>query len=93
MTKIPDIVPVSDFRQDAAAVLKRLQSSRGPLVVTQRGRAVAVMQSVEAYEKLQRERELLRLLAAGEREIAGGKGHSLESVMQEADALLGDEES
>jgi len=93
MTKIPDIVPVSDFRQDAAAVLKRLQSSRGPLVVTQRGRAVAVMQSVEAYEKLQRERELLRLLAAGEREIARGKGHTLESVMKEADALLGDEES
>ncbi|MFO7653202.1 MAG: type II toxin-antitoxin system Phd/YefM family antitoxin [Candidatus Krumholzibacteriia bacterium] len=93
MTKIPDIVPVSDFRQDAAAVLKRLQTSAGPLVVTQRGRAVAVMQSVEAYERLQRERELLRLLAAGEREIASGKGLTLESVMKEADALLGDDES
>ncbi len=93
MTKIPDIVPVSDFRQDAAAVLKRLQSSKGPIVVTQRGRPVAVMQSVEAYERIQRERELLRLLAAGEREIANGKGHSLENVMKEADALLGDEES
>jgi len=93
MTKIPDIVPVSDFRQDAAAVLKRLQASAGPLVLTQRGRAVAVMQSVEAYEKVQRERELLRLLAAGEREIASDKGHTLESVMKEADALLGDEES
>jgi len=93
MTKIPDIVPVSDFRQDAAAVLKRLQTSAGPLVVTQRGRAVAVLQSVEAYEKLRRERELLRLLAAGEREIARGHGHTLESVMQEADALLGDEGS
>lgn len=93
MSKIPDIVPVSDFRQDVAAVLKRLQSSAGPLVVTQRGRAVAVMHSVEAYEKLERERELLRLLAAGEREIAAGKGHTLASVMGEADALLGDEGS
>jgi prevent-host-death family protein len=93
MSKIPDIVPVSDFRQDAAAVLKRLQSGSGPLVVTQRGRAVAVMQSVEAYEKRERERELLRLLAAGEREIAAGEGHSLASVMKEADALLGDDES
>jgi prevent-host-death family protein len=93
MGKIPDIVPVSDFRQNAASVLKRLQSGVGPLVVTQRGRAVAVLQSVEAYEKLERERELLRLLAAGESEIATGEGSTLESVMKEADALLGDDAS
>lgn len=58
-----------------------------------RGRAVAVMQSIEAYKKRERELELLRLLAAGEREIAAGEGHSLASVMKEADALLGDGES
>jgi prevent-host-death family protein len=92
MGKIPVIVPVSDFRQDAAAVLKRLRSGTGPLVVTQRGRAVAVMQSIEAYEQLERERELLRLLAAGEREIAAGGGYTLADVMKEADALLGDNE-
>jgi len=90
MGKIPDIVPVSDFRQDVAGVLKRLRSGAGPLVVTQRGRAVAVMQSIESYEKLERERELLRLLAAGEREIAAGEGHTLADVMKEADALLED---
>jgi len=93
MSKIPDIVPVSDFRQDAAAVLRRLQSGTGPLVVTQRGRAVAVMQSVDAYEKLERERELLRILAAGEREIAAGEGHTLASVLKEADAVLGNDAS
>lgn len=90
MSKIPEMVPVSDFRQDAAAVLKKLQSGTGPLVITQRGRAVAVMQSIEAYEKCERERELLRLLAAGEREIVAGEGHALASVMKEADALLGE---
>jgi len=89
--RIPDIVPISDLRQDAAALLKRLQADDGPVVITQRGRAVAVVQSVDAYERSERERELLRLLAAGEREIAQGKGHSLASVLKEADALLGDE--
>ena len=93
MGKIPDMVPVSDFRQDAAAVLKKLQSGTGPLVVTQRGRAVAVMQSIDAYERQERERELLRLLAAGEREIAAGEGHSLADVLKEADALLRDDAS
>lgn len=86
--KIPDIIPVTDLRQDAAAVLKKLQDSPGPIVVTQRGRAIAVLQSVEAYEKSEREREMLRLLAIGEQEIDEGKGHSLASVLKDADALL-----
>jgi len=86
--KIPEIIPVTDLRQDAAAVLKRLQDSVGPLVVTQRGRAIAVIQSIDAYEKAARERELLELLAQGEKEIAEGKGYTLASVMKEADALL-----
>lgn len=87
---IPEIIPVSDLRQDAAAVLKKLKTADGPLVVTQRGRAVAVLQSVEAYERSERQRELLRLLAAGEREIEAGKGHTLTSVLREADSLLGE---
>jgi hypothetical protein len=46
------------------------------------------MLSVEAYEDREHERELLRLLARGEREIAEGKGHDLASVLAEADSLL-----
>ena len=90
--KIPDIIPVTDLRQDAAAILKKLQDSTGPLVVTQRGRAIAVIQSVEAYEKAEHERELLRILAVGEKEISEGEGHGLSSVLKEADALLKDDE-
>jgi prevent-host-death family protein len=89
--KIPDIIPVTDLRQDAAAVLKRLQDAAGPLVVTQRGRAIAVIQSIDAYEKSEHERELLHLLAVGEKEIAEGEGHTLSSVLKEADALLKDD--
>ena len=88
--KIPQIIPVTDLRQDAATVLKQLQDSDEPLIITQRGRAIAVLQSVEAYEKGEHERELLRMLANGEREIASGEGVSLSSVMQEADDLLED---
>jgi len=91
--KIPDIIPVTDLRQDAAAVLRKLQKSARPLVITQRGRAIAVIQSVDAYEKSEQDRELLRILASGEKEIAAGKGHTLSSVMKEADTLLGSEDS
>ena len=91
MPKIPRIVPVTDLRQDAAAVLKRLQSSSEPLVITQRGRAAAVLLSLDAYERSQHERELLRLLARGEQEISEGKRYSLDDVLKEADSLLADE--
>ena len=88
MSKLPEIVPISDLRQDVAAVLKRLQASREPFVITQRGRAAAVLLSVEAYQKGERERALLQMLARGEKEIAEGRGSDLDSVLAEADALL-----
>ena len=88
--KIPEIIPVTDLRQDAAAVLRKLQGSADPLVVTQRGRAIAVIQSVEAYEKTLHELEILRLLAQGDKEIATGEGHALADVLREADDLLQD---
>ena len=90
MTQIPEIIPVTDLRQDAAAVLKRVQTSQQPLVITQRGRAAAIMLGVEAYERGEQERQLLRLLARGEHEIAAVTGHDLDAVLAEADALLAD---
>jgi hypothetical protein len=48
------------------------------------------MQSVEAYEQGERERQLLHLLAAGEHDIALGKGRSLDAVLADADRLLRD---
>ena len=91
MAKIPEIIPVTDLRQDAAAVLKRIRSRKQPLIVTQRGRAAAVLLSVEAYERSEQERQLLRMLARGDREIRVGSGHDLESVLAEADALLAEQ--
>ncbi|OIP90352.1 MAG: prevent-host-death family protein [Syntrophobacteraceae bacterium CG2_30_61_12] len=93
MGKLLNIIPVSDLRQDAAKVLKRVKDSREPVVITQRGRAAAVMLSVEAFEQSERDRELLRLLVKGERDIEAGEGHDLDSVLAEADALLAEEPS
>ena len=88
MAKIPNIIPITDLRQDATTIVKRVTASREPLVITQRGRAAAVMVSMEAYEHSQHELELLRLLARGEKEIEAGKGYDLDAVLTEADSLL-----
>ena len=91
MGKVPNIIPITDLRQDAARVLKRVKGTKEPVVITQRGRAAAVMMSRDAYEKAEHERQLLHLLARGDKEIAAGKGYDLETVMAEADALLADD--
>jgi len=90
MPKILDTIPVSDLCHNAAAALKRVRASKQPVVITQRGRAAAVMLSVKAYERAEHERNILRLLARGEREIDAAKGYDLDEVLAEADRLLAD---
>jgi len=88
MSTVPPIIPISDLRQDAANVLRRIKGSMQPTVITQRGRPAAIMLSVEAYEQGEHDRQLLMLLARGDKEIADGEGYSLDSVMTDADKIL-----
>jgi len=88
MAQIPEIVPISDLRQDAAALIRRVHNSNEPLVISQRGRASAVLVSIEEYQKREKEIEILTLLAKGEQEIAAGKGYDLDSVLKEADSII-----
>ena len=93
MGKLSNIIPISDLRQDASNLLKQLRKSKEPLIITQRGRATAVIIGVDAYEESEHEKELLRLLAKGEKEIEIGQGYDLDTVLAEADVLLSKEPS
>jgi len=88
MAKVPAIIPVSDLRQNAARVLNDVKKSSEPVFITQRGRATAVLMSLDVFERSETERELLLLLARGEKDIAAGIGHPLDQVVAEADSLL-----
>jgi prevent-host-death family protein len=88
MPTVPKIIPISDLRQNASDVLKRVSSSREPVFITQRGRAAAVMVSMEVYENSQHEMDVLHLLARGEKEIEAGIGYELDDVLKDADRFL-----
>jgi prevent-host-death family protein len=88
MSAMPNIVPISELRQDASAIVKRAASTGDPVFITQHGRASAVLVSTGTYERTQRELEVLRILAQGEADIASGVGVDLDVVMAEADELL-----
>lgn len=88
MGKLLDILPVSDLRQNAGKILKKLRHNKEPIIITQRGRAAAVIIGIEAYEKSEHDKELLRLLAKGDKGIEMGEGYDLDTVLAEADLIL-----
>jgi prevent-host-death family protein len=92
MTSLPSIIPISDLRQDTAGVIKRAAVSDQPVVITQRGRASAVLVSARSYERTQHEIEILRLLARGEADIEAGVGYELDEVMADAREFLAAED-
>jgi len=83
-----DIVPISELRQAASSIVKRASTTGDPVFITQHGRASAVLLSAGAYERTQRELEILRILAQGEAGIKAGVGHDIDVVMAQADSLL-----
>ncbi len=88
MSTMPNIVPISELRQDASSIVKQATASGDPVFITQHGRASAVLMSAGTYERTQRELQILRVLAQGEADIQAGVGYDIDVVMAEADALL-----
>ena len=93
MLAIPHSVSLADLSADPRGHLDGLRDPDSRLVLSLDGRAAAVMMSVEAFERSERERAMLLGLARGEVEIASGLGHDLDSVLAEADAILAAEAS
>ena len=61
MSAIPDMVPVSGMSDKRPpGILRRVQKKAArPVVITQRGRAAAVMVGVDEYRRAEQEREML----------------------------------
>ena len=75
------IKPISYLKANAAEVLHELAEQRKPLVITQNGKARAVLQDVASYEETQETLALLKILALGSREIKAGRVKPVASVV------------
>jgi antitoxin YefM len=69
-----DIRPLTEFRSGAASFLKQIHETKRPLVLTQRGRGVAVLVDVRQYEAMQERLELLEDLYQADRQLQAGEG-------------------
>lgn len=82
------IISLSDFKSDASQWLKRLQEESDAVVLTQNGRASAVVQSYETFQRQQQALLMLKLLAQGEADIAAGRTIPQEEVFERMEERL-----
>jgi len=81
-----NIIPITDLQRQAGQIIGALSESDEPVIVTQRGRAAAVIISADRYEEIEDdlkrldELELSELVEEGKRQIKAGKVLSHDEV-------------
>lgn len=83
-----DVIPVTDFRTNAAELLQKIKKTRRPLILTQHGRSAAVVEDMKEYEDRLERLELLEAIVRGLQAAEKGELVSHEEAMRQVDALL-----
>lgn len=75
-----DILPLSDFRASTAHCIKQIHDTKRPIVLTQRGRGVAVLIDIDEFERMQEKLELLQDIQQAENQISEQRTFSHQSA-------------
>lgn len=60
-----DVIPLTDLKVNPGRVVKHATDAHRPVLLTSRGRGVAVVQSVNDYESAEEERAFMRAVVTG----------------------------
>jgi len=75
-----DVVPLGDMKVNPGKIVRRVDETGRPVLLTSHGRGVAVVQSLSDYEAAQEEREFMRAVVAGLADIDAGRVKPLGDV-------------
>jgi len=75
-----DIVPISVFKVNPGKIVKQVQEVNRPVVLTSRGRGVAVVQALHAYEENLEQQEFMKAVVKGMVDLEEGQEFSLGDV-------------
>ena len=78
-----DIKPVSYFKNNMAAVIRKLNESQGTMIITQNGEAKAALIDIKAYEDLQETLTMLEMIAQGNKNLTEGRYRPADQVLNE----------
>ena len=82
-----DVIPPSDLKVNPGKVVSRVNDTHRPILLTSRGRGVAIVQGLDDYEKTAEELRFIKAVAQGLADIREGNTVTL----AEAKKILGAE--
>jgi prevent-host-death family protein len=75
-----DVVPLSDLKVNPGKIVTQTVETQRPILLTSRGRGVAIVQSLAEYESREEECAFLRAVAQGLTEANEGKTLSIDDA-------------
>jgi len=78
-----DIKPISYIKTKAADMLKHVNSTRSPIIITQNGEAKAVLLDTRSYQDMTKALGTFSLLAQGEKDIDRGDTEAHDKVLKD----------
>ena len=83
-----DIRPITYLKSKAPDLLKQINETHRPVVITQNGEPRAVLQDPESYENMRNAIGILKLISQGEQDVRDGKWKSQEEVLAKVEKIL-----
>jgi len=83
-----DIKPVTYLKSRAADLLKQINETHRPVIITQNGEPRAVLQDTESFENMRNAIGILKLLSMGEEDIRAGKIINQDEVFNKIEKIL-----
>lgn len=80
-----DIVPLSDLKINPGRIISQVGKTSRPVLLTSRGRGVAILESLKDHEERTEEQEFLRGVVQGLMDIEEGREISLVEVKKRLD--------
>ncbi len=90
MQILKDIKPVTYLKARAADLLKQINETRRPVIITQNGEPKAILQDPQSYENMRNAIGMLKLISQGEEQMRKGKFKSQQQVFENIDKFLKD---
>jgi len=86
---VQDLKPISYVKAHTTEIVKYVEDSKAPVVITQNGEAKAVIIDIESYQKTLNAINLAKLLSFGEKDIKYGNVITHENAKKRFEKTLG----
>jgi prevent-host-death family protein len=83
-----DIKSITYLKSKAADLLKQINETHRPVIITQNGEPKAVLQDPQSYENMRNAIGMLKLISQGEEDIKNGRSKAQGEVFENVENML-----